>query len=501
MIDLVDPMPFQEALNYLRRKKAVGATMDTAQWSKVPTAIKIHGMFSAGLTSVRVASRMQTYIDDFLAQDIDMNERGEELFSSQGRSEFVSKFRSMMMDEGFGKVLPDGTIDPHINDNDLRDLRSCRRLQLIFDTQVEQANSYGQYLESQDEDILDIWPCQRFVRVRPVLSPRPYHDTALGEIRRKDDLDFWVGLNRDFKVPWGPWGFNSGCGTEDVDRIEAEAAGVIKPNDKVRPIVKDFNDGLQAELDNLNDDDKHYLANLLHNIAVMDGDNLTLIDNYGQQPISAPGGDRDLRPGDKDNQSQDNDSGGRADRQKPNEDGLGFPIFDAQVASRPLQESWGVEEPEIKPIIDTAAAQITAVINGRKPLYIEPFPETAFTAMRDNLPNGVGALYDGEHVIIYNKQEASRTLGVPMSDLSDSVRQAVRNGDSGNLLGYGASSLSDRPAYLVKIFNGPELVCGFISSGDYTTAERYAMMRIQDFLDTADRPAAYSFNLQYLPKP
>lgn len=272
MITLPDPMPFSDALNYLRDKQAVGSSMDTAAWREVPAAIRNKAFFSATLTSAQVARRMQDYIDDFLSQDRDVNERGQEFFSSQGRSEFVAKFRRMMMDEGFGKVLPDGSIAPDINDNDLRDLRSCRRLQLIFDTQVEQAYSYGQFLEGQDEDILDIWPCWKFVRVRPVMSPRPYHDAALGQIRRKDDLDFWLSLNRDFQVPWGPWGFNSGCGTEDVDRAEAEAAGAIKPSDRVKPIVREFNDRLQQSVAGLGPDVRSWIKRQLGDMVTIHGD-------------------------------------------------------------------------------------------------------------------------------------------------------------------------------------------------------------------------------------
>ncbi|WP_143247120.1 hypothetical protein, partial [Akkermansia muciniphila] len=272
MITLPDPMPFSDALNYLRDKQAVGSSMDTAAWREVPAAIRNKAFFSATLTSAQVARRMQDYIDDFLSQDRDVNERGQEFFSSQGRSEFVSKFRQMMMNEGFGKVLPDGSIAPDTNDNDLRDLRSCRRLQLIFDTQVEQAYSYGQFLEGQDEDILDIWPCWKFVRVRPVMSPRPYHDAALGQIRRKDDLDFWLSLNRDFNVPWGPWGFNSGCGTEDVDRAEAEAAGAIKPSDKVKPIAKEFNDRLQQSVAGLGPDVRSWIKRQLGDMVTIHGD-------------------------------------------------------------------------------------------------------------------------------------------------------------------------------------------------------------------------------------
>ncbi len=98
MITLPDPMPFSDALNYLRDKQAVGSSMDTAAWREVPAAIRNKAFFSATLTSAQVARRMQDYIDDFLSQDRDVNERGQEFFSSQGRSEFVSKFRQMMMD-------------------------------------------------------------------------------------------------------------------------------------------------------------------------------------------------------------------------------------------------------------------------------------------------------------------------------------------------------------------------------------------------------------------
>lgn len=76
MITLPDPMPFSDALNYLRDKQAVGSSMDTAAWREVPAAIRNKAFFSATLTSAQVARRMQDYIDDFLSQDRDVNERG-----------------------------------------------------------------------------------------------------------------------------------------------------------------------------------------------------------------------------------------------------------------------------------------------------------------------------------------------------------------------------------------------------------------------------------------
>lgn len=102
--------------------------------------------------------------------------------------------------------------------------------------------------------MLEVYPAQRMIRVRPVSVPRPYHEAALGVVRRKDDLAYWVGLNRDFGVPWGPWGFGSGVGVEDVDRDEAVEMGVMKEEDVVRPVERKFNEGLQAGVRDISGD-------------------------------------------------------------------------------------------------------------------------------------------------------------------------------------------------------------------------------------------------------
>lgn len=267
-----EAMPFWEALALLEGKEAVASAMTTEEWRRMPVAVRLKSQFSATLTSVKAAQSITDYLTGYVRGDKAVNDRGQEYQVYQGRAEFVAQMRDIMIGEGFGKVLHDGSLDPEIHDNDLRDLRGCRRLQLIFDTQTEQAASYAQWQEGQDPDILDIFPCQKFVRVRPVHTPRPYHDAAIGTIRRKDDLAFWVSLNRDFGVPWGPWGFNSGCGVEDVDRDEAEAEGVIKPTDKVRPVAKDFLDGLNESIRGLDDQSRRYIQAQLDNQVRFLGD-------------------------------------------------------------------------------------------------------------------------------------------------------------------------------------------------------------------------------------
>lgn len=286
MSALLEPMPFWEALSYLENKEAVASAMTTAEWQRMPVAVRVKASFSATLASAKAAQEITDYLTGFVRGEKAVNDKGQEFFVYQGRAEFVANMRERMIEEGFGKVLHDGTLDPEIHDNDLRDLRGCRRLQLIFDTQTEQAASFSQWQEGQDPDVLDVFPCQRFVRVRPVHTPRPYHDAAIGEVRRKDDLAFWIGLNRDFGLPWGPWGFNSGCGVEDVDRDEAEALGVIKPTDKVRSLKKDFLDSLEESVRGLDDKTRRWIQAQMDNKVQFLGD--TAVFQPGKPQPSAP---------------------------------------------------------------------------------------------------------------------------------------------------------------------------------------------------------------------
>lgn len=242
------PAPFSEALAKLAARTVTPSAMDTAAWRGVDAEIRERAFFSARVESARTLQAMKDYLEDYMAGS--RMENGG--LTAQGRSEFVADMRELAMREGLGRIDPEtGMIDPAIRESDLRDIRSCARLQLIFDTQTESAQEYGYWKQGQNPAVLRAFPAQQFIRIRPVLAPRPYHQVAQGSIRRKDDLPFWLSMNRDFNVPWGPWGFNSGMGVEDVDRAEAIAAGVIRPDEVVEAIAKPFNAGLAAGVRNL----------------------------------------------------------------------------------------------------------------------------------------------------------------------------------------------------------------------------------------------------------
>lgn len=255
------PQQFTEALDKLRRREVLPADLGTAEWRQVQVALRERAFFSAHVENARLLQTMRDYLEDYLAGARDPAHGG---LKASGRAEFVADMRELAIAEGLGRVDPEtGEVVAEIREDDLRDIRSLRRLQLIFDTQVEAAHEYGFWLQGQTEELLWVYPASRFIRVRPVMVPRDYHLAHEGEVHRKDDLAFWLDMNRDFGVPWGPWGFGSGMGTEDVDREEAEALGLLAPGEKVRSLASQYNQGLSASLAGLDGD----LAELLRRLT------------------------------------------------------------------------------------------------------------------------------------------------------------------------------------------------------------------------------------------
>jgi len=250
------PIPFAEAIAKLAARNIIPSAADTKTWAAVALEIRERSFFSARVESARVLQSMRDYLEEYLNNSrFAPTSQGPGALVASGRAEFVADMRELAIREGLGRIDPlTGKVDPNIRESDLTDIRSIRRLELVFDTQIESASEYGYWQQGQDSDILYTFPARRFIRIRPVISPRPYHEAALGKIRRKDDLAFWLDLNRDFGVPWGPWGFGSGCGDEDVDRDEAKAAGVIRESDEIKPITRPFNSGLSAGIRDLSRD-------------------------------------------------------------------------------------------------------------------------------------------------------------------------------------------------------------------------------------------------------
>ena len=226
--------PIQAAVEKMGRKSPVGARLSSAEWARVPVAIRERAQFSAHVESARFLSTVQSKLQKRLKLEKETVDRGTAFVD---RDSFIRDMRGIAREEGL-----------ETGEGGLRDPASVGRLGLIYDQQTRSAAEYARWKMGQDADVLDEFPAWRFVRVIDVQTPRDFHAQFEGAVRLKTDLAFWTGVNADFGVPWGPWGWNCGHDVEDVDRAECEALGLLAPDERVEPVEKDFNERLEASV-------------------------------------------------------------------------------------------------------------------------------------------------------------------------------------------------------------------------------------------------------------
>jgi len=251
-MQFVKPILFQEAIDKLGSKSVIGSQLNSEQWAQIPTALRERAFFSSTIENVRFLQRAQDSIGDFLsgARHKVMGPDGieREALKMGSRADFVKQMSAFAIAEGMGPL-------DSKDKGGLKDITSQKRLNLIFDVQTQSSTSFGNWKQGMDPSVLDEFPAQRFIREVDVKQPRPVHQQNEGVVRLKTDLEFWTAMNSPaiggFGVPWGPWGFGSGMTTEDVDRTEAEALGLLSPSDTPQPVDKDFNEGLEASLKGL----------------------------------------------------------------------------------------------------------------------------------------------------------------------------------------------------------------------------------------------------------
>jgi len=255
-MQFVKPIPFEEAIQKLSQKQLVTSGLDTEGWRLVPTGLRDRAFFSSRVESARFLQRGRDALGDFLkgaTEELPQPDGSVATALKTGsRADFVKQMQDFAISENMGPLDVEdvGTI---------KDIRTERRLGLIYDVQTRSAQDYGYWKQGMDADVLDAFPAQRFIRERESKEPRAWHTAHEGEVHLKSDLGFWKGLNHDFGVPWGPWGWGCGHDVEDVDREEAEALGLIAPGEEVSPVEQNFNEGLQASVEGLDPDMVDYL--------------------------------------------------------------------------------------------------------------------------------------------------------------------------------------------------------------------------------------------------
>lgn len=282
-MQFVAPIPFEEAIKKLGGKTAIRSGFTASEWGDLPVALRERAFFSSRVESARFLGRGQAALTNWLAGARETITRPDGTTTTAlamgSRQQFVAEMQRLALAEGMGPLRPGdkGTI---------ADITSQRRLELIFDTQVRQAHDYGNWLQGQDPDVLNEFPAQRFVRVLDVTEPRQWHTQFEDEVRLKTDIGYWSRINQDFGVPWGPWGWGCGHDVDDVDRAEAEAAGLIPQGQQLEPAIEDLNKRLQASTKGLPDELVQKLRDEFGDQIQIDGD--TMRWTGASQPLPAP---------------------------------------------------------------------------------------------------------------------------------------------------------------------------------------------------------------------
>jgi len=245
--------PLGEAIAKLSAKTPIGAALSAAEWSRVPLALRERAQFSAHVESVRLLSTIQDKLEKRVGMVQEQVAHGT---AGVDRSSFIADIRQMAVDLGIRTTDAAGA-------GTVRDIRSAKRLGMVFDIQTEQASSYTRWKMDQDLDVLDAYPAQRLIRVEARRVPRDWEARWLdagssvnwdGALRNPHvalkSSPIWTALSV-FGTPWPPFDFGSGVGIEDVSRDEAEQLRLIRPEQPARPQDEDFNRDLQASMQNV----------------------------------------------------------------------------------------------------------------------------------------------------------------------------------------------------------------------------------------------------------
>lgn len=260
---LIKPMEFSEAVAKVKNRIPVGSKLDTEGWGRQELALRENAFFSAKVEEARVLSEMQ---------------RG--VFSHATKSEFVAKTRRWLLDNGFERPL---------NQQDLRQLTSTRRLELIFEHNTEAARGYGWWKQGQDPDVQAAFPCQEFIRIASRKMPRQDWERRWlaaggkvygGRMIAKKSDPVWRSLSR-FGTPWPPFDFSSGMGVEDVSREEAEELGILQPDEPVSGDEKDFNEAVERSAAKLTPEARSWLDRQIEGLGKVEGNKVVMTPKPG----------------------------------------------------------------------------------------------------------------------------------------------------------------------------------------------------------------------------
>lgn len=274
--------PLQRAVEQITRKTPVGSSMSSAEWELVAADVRFRAMFSARVEDERLLAEMQ----ERLQARIELAKREGR---TMDRGVFMEEMRQILRENGYQR--PQG-----VKRGSLQDLRSHRRLGLIWDMNLAQAQGYARWQADMTVEGLENEPCYELIRVMERMEHRDWpaiwrmaggqffdgpgsnDDYPLSEgrmIALKTD-PIWRTISR-FNTPWPPFEWGSGMGLRGVGRSESDAFGITLPNQVFTPLRVPFNDQLEASVAGIPEAGRSRLLEQFQGEVALAGDKLQVL--------------------------------------------------------------------------------------------------------------------------------------------------------------------------------------------------------------------------------
>lgn len=235
------------AVDRHRAKRSVPSGMSSSEWLAMKRDFRERAFFSSRVEDARLLDELRKRIDAALDP-----QPGDPVMTKQ---RFVTEMRRLLGAEGEGDA------------NSLTDIASRRRLELIYEMNVAEAQAYARWRNWNDPDRLLTYPAQELTRVRASAVPRDWierwqeegGEIIDGRMLAKKTAPIWRHISR-FDRPWPPFDFGSGMGLREISRAEAERLGVIRKGERLAPESDPgFNAHLAADVSHLSQETRDAL--------------------------------------------------------------------------------------------------------------------------------------------------------------------------------------------------------------------------------------------------
>jgi len=263
------------AREILESKVVIPSEMRTKEWARASVDLRERVFFMAGVTRAEVLQSFRSLAAELEAGNISAFDARKLARSELDRMNYRPQFAEQA-----------GTI---------KDLRSRERMDVIFNTNLESVRGFAAWARQQE--VLDAFPAQKFIRVR--LSEKPRTDwperfaaavarsgvsagANVAEMCALINHPCWEELSV-FGTPYAPFDWGSGMDVAAMDRDEAQVAGLLAGD--IAPMMqrecRSLNEDLTAMPRIREDILRKALVEDLQGLVRWDGDKLIFTDPNG----------------------------------------------------------------------------------------------------------------------------------------------------------------------------------------------------------------------------